>query len=298
MCIAIDNSNLEATFTDPWPHTTGNYASFRTGNCVYDIDFFEIYKARTNSISATVGNGTTDIPFQNFSVGTPAGQIKSISIDGADNISLINYRYVNVDWTKPSPAYANDGTSADIDTIYRNDKISGNWGGGDQNSGIKKTYIGVGTTPGVNNIISWTDIGTITQYTSVVNLTYGTTYYINFQIFNGAGLDTIITSDGQFLEGSIFIDEQPKTVTNLNIYPNPYSDIFNVSFSSLKTFEGNFSLINSAGKIVYQQKENIINGENNFTINAAISHISSGHYFLKLDSQSENILLGIKTIKK
>lgn len=293
------NNNLAATFIDPYPLILGSYASFRTGNCTYSVDFFEVYKNRSSNITASVGKiGSKDIPYQNFSPTTPAGVIKSIAIDGADNISLTDSRYINVDWTKPTPVFANDGLTGDIDTTYRDDKISGNWGGDDQNSGIKKTYIGIGTSPGVNNIISWTDIGLVNQYTTVANLNFGTTYYVNFQIFNAAGLDTIISTDGQIVRGSASINEANNTLTDLSIFPNPFSYNFNLSFNSKKEFNGIFKLINTLGEVVYSKNTNIIQGENILDINTESLNLASGYYFLKLESESENIFLGIKTLKK
>jgi hypothetical protein len=292
------NNYLVASHTDSSPLTLGSYTSFRTGNCTYSIDFFEAYKNRSANITASVGVGLKDIPYQNFSPTSPAGQIKSIAIDGAENISLTDSRYIQVDWSKPTPVYANDGATGDVDTVFRNDKITGNWGGSDQNSGVKNIYIGVGSTPGVNNIISWTDIGLINQYTIVASLNFGSTYYVNFHAFNGAGLDTIISTDGQLIFGTSAINENKATLSELSIYPNPYSDIFTISFNSKKEFSGNFILIDVTGKVVYSQKNSIVNGINNVLINTSDSHLNSGYYFLKLDSDAENILLGIKTIKK
>ncbi|MCB0408987.1 MAG: N-acetylmuramoyl-L-alanine amidase [Flavobacteriales bacterium] len=84
------------SWTDASPLTTGNQISLRSGNCVYDVEDFRVYKNRTVSETITVGSGATnDIRYS----GTPAGRINSIVIDSAYNVSVLTTEYVNVDLT-------------------------------------------------------------------------------------------------------------------------------------------------------------------------------------------------------
>lgn len=293
------NNQLEDQFIDPWPLSTGDFVSFRTGNCIYEIDRLEVYKERANSVNVTVGLGSKDIPVQNMSPLQPAGQIKSIAIDSIGNMSTIQEKYVNVDWTRPDPIYINDGFTqgVDVDTIYRNDKIDGNWQGKDDNSGIKKYYFGVGNAPGLTNIMPFTDIGAITQYTANSTLNYGVTYYVSIQIFNGAGLDTIMTSDGQYLKqetSPASVNELTKAISETKLFPNPSSDAFNVSFVAANNQLGELTLIDSKGATVYSQSLQIREGKNQFLITP---QVAKGYYFVKLTLNQSQVLLGIQGVE-
>ncbi|MBL4594820.1 MAG: T9SS type A sorting domain-containing protein, partial [Flavobacteriales bacterium] len=93
---------VDDVFVDSWkdatPLTTGNYISFRSGNCVYDIDDLRVYHSRTASETILVGAvSTNDIRYDNLSV--PSGRINSIVIDTAHNISIMATEMVDVDFT-------------------------------------------------------------------------------------------------------------------------------------------------------------------------------------------------------
>ncbi len=87
-----------AFWQDPTPITVGNYVSFRSGDCVYDVDDIRVYHSRTTSETILVGAaGTNDIRFDNLSV--PSGRINSIVIDTAHNISIMATEMVEVDFS-------------------------------------------------------------------------------------------------------------------------------------------------------------------------------------------------------
>jgi hypothetical protein len=82
---------------DPTPITVGNYVSFRSGECAYDIDDLRVYHARTASETITVGVApTNDIRYENNP--TTSGRINSIVIDTAHNISVMATEMVDVDF--------------------------------------------------------------------------------------------------------------------------------------------------------------------------------------------------------
>ncbi|MCB0403022.1 MAG: T9SS type A sorting domain-containing protein, partial [Flavobacteriales bacterium] len=95
--VYVDDAYIDS-WTDASPLTTGNAISFRSGNCVYDVDELRVYKDRSSSASITVGSApTNDIRYEN----NPAtsGMIRSIAIDTAHNISTIAVEMVDVDFT-------------------------------------------------------------------------------------------------------------------------------------------------------------------------------------------------------
>jgi N-acetyl-anhydromuramyl-L-alanine amidase AmpD len=82
---------------DPTPITLGNFISFRSADCAYDVDDLKAYKSRTASETITVGpSPTNDIRYENNP--TTSGRIHSIVIDAANNISIMATEMVDVDF--------------------------------------------------------------------------------------------------------------------------------------------------------------------------------------------------------
>lgn len=292
------NNQLTCVYSDPFPLTNGYFISYRSGEAILEVNKLEVYKDRTNGINVTVGQGSKDIPVQNLSPTQAAGCIKAISTDVEGNVSQIQERFVNVDWTKPGVNYVNDGYTAgtDVDTIIRDNKIEGNWSGADVNSGIKKYYFGAGDAPGATNLIPFTDVGLITEYDNSISLTVGTTYYVSIQIFNGAGLDTIVTSNGQYLKsdaGSIGI-EQNSLFNSIKMYPNPSNGIINISFNGQLAGDAQLQFIDASGRVVSQSNHNLSIGENRLIVN---EQLAKGAYFVKLNLNEHQVLLGVQVVE-
>jgi hypothetical protein len=117
------NNVLARTWTDPTPLTTGDYISFRTGNCVYKVNDLRVYRSRNSSTSIAVGtNG--DMRYESPNSLTSAGRIRSIVQDVAGNLSAISAQDVKIDWTNPTAIQtANDGESADASTTTSNSAL-------------------------------------------------------------------------------------------------------------------------------------------------------------------------------
>lgn len=194
---------LSSEWTDPSPLTSADGVSLRTGNCNGVFDDFRVYQSRTSNEIISIGTTTDALRYQNPDPTTPAGRIRSITIDQANNWSSVVTDMVNIDWTEPAPVTVNDGLSVDIDVFNINTEISGNWtASNDQHSDVDFYEYAVGTSQGGNDIVTWTNNGTATSFTRTgLNLTYSTTYYISVRTTNGAGLTSTATnSDGQLLE--------------------------------------------------------------------------------------------------
>lgn len=198
----LDNE-LVSEWTDPNPLTSANSISLRTGNCIGIYDNLRVYQSRTSSETITMGTSGDMLRYQNPDPLTPAGNIRSIAIDQANNWSSIASDLVNVDWTEPATVVVSDGLSSDIDIFNINTEISGNWtASSDPHSDVDFYEYAVGTTLGGTDILGWTNNGTSTSFTeSGLSLTYNTTYYVSVRTTNGAGLTSgVATSDGQLLE--------------------------------------------------------------------------------------------------
>lgn len=243
--VYIDNT-LVQTWIDPAPLSSGNYVSFRSGNCHYAIDNVKIYRTRYPSVSVTVGAGM-NLRYQNTNSATQAGRIKSIVQDVAGNLSSIAQEDVMVDWTEPSAVLTvNDGVSADISSTTSTSTLEANWTTStDPHSDVARYWYAIGTSPGSTNIQGWTDNFWNTSVSvNGLTLSTGTTYYFSVKAENGAGLfSTITSSNGQIVQAPT---DPP--VANFFVQNNYMCISDSISFTNTSTDATSFSWI-AAGAI-------------------------------------------------
>ncbi|MFI5204296.1 MAG: N-acetylmuramoyl-L-alanine amidase, partial [Flavobacteriales bacterium] len=155
--VYVDNS-LELVWTDSSPYSSGDYVSFRSGNSVFTVDNFNVFRSRNSSVVVEVGP-SGDLRYQNTNPNTVAGKIKSLTNDVAGNISSVSWADLNVDTTAPDIiSLINDGPLADIDTFYTNTTINANWIiSNDTHSDVARYWYAVGTFPGGMDVALWTD---------------------------------------------------------------------------------------------------------------------------------------------
>jgi len=194
------------SYTDPSPLTTsGNYISFRTGNCKATINDIKVYRSRNSTAAISIGAASTnDIRYQNPDPLIASGKIFSMANDSVGNISTIVTKDINVDWTAPlNISNANDGITTDIDTTTLTNTISANFRkSSDPNSGIDHYMYCFGTTSGSAQLIGWTSNGADTNVTRTgFTLVNGQYYYFSVYAVNGAGL----ISDTTFSDGVLAI---------------------------------------------------------------------------------------------
>ena len=78
------------------------------------------------------------------------------------------------------------------------------------------------------------------------------------------------------LDGGVSID-------NLDVYPNPSRDIFNVSFTSEDAQDLEVRVINVVGEVVYT--ENLMNFTGEFTKEIDLRRSTKGIYFLEITTE-------------
>ncbi len=283
--VVYQNDNFVGSWTDPTPIANGNSVSFRSGNCNWQIDNFQVFRSRFPNAATTVNVGncpTCDMQFENPNPATPAGRIRSINNDNAHNISTIVQTNVNVDWTVPVMPIILDGTAADIDTTFNLTQLQANWASAvDPNSGVASYWFAVGTTSGDSNVVAWTNNAMLQNSTTPVTLTPGQWYYFNVRAWNNAGLVSgNIPSDGQVadLGLGIFTNEHS---ANLEAFPNPFSDILNIRVTSPSALDGTITMNDLSGRIISQQEVKFTQaGIAIFPMD--VSGISAGVYFVTL----------------
>jgi spore germination protein YaaH len=245
------DDNFVGSWTDPSPIANGNSVSFRSGNCDWQIDNFQVYRSRYSNAQTTIHVGTaanSDLRFQNPDPSTPAGRIRSITNDNVHNISAIVQQDVNVDWTAPvMPAIIRDGTSADIDTTFNLTQLQANWlSATDPNSGLLDHWFAVGTTAGDSDVVGWTNNSALSAVTTPVTLVAGQWYYFSVRATNNAGLTSAaVQSDGQIAMLTTGMN-QLNDELNVSVYPNPTSEIIYFSCGDAKTY----SIYNAKGQLL------------------------------------------------
>lgn len=222
------------SWTDPSPLTTsGDYISFRTGNCKASISEIKVFRSRYPSVTVTVGAASTnDIRYQNPDPVTYGAKIKSIVNDSAGNLSSIAYYDLNIDWTPPACVTVFDGPSSpDIDTTSSLTTLVASWTpSSDANSGVTRYWYAIGITPGATDVVNWTDNALITSVTQTgLSLTPGQTYYFSVDAENGAGLTCTSSSDG------ITVNSQSQTTAWFTMNPDSVCAGGSVQFANAST---------------------------------------------------------------
>ncbi|MBT6815005.1 MAG: T9SS type A sorting domain-containing protein, partial [Flavobacteriales bacterium] len=74
------------------------------------------------------------------------------------------------------------------------------------------------------------------------------------------------------------------TINNLDVYPNPSRDIFNVSFTSEDVQDLDVRIINVIGEVVYTENLNKFVGQ--YTKQVDLSTYTKGVYFLEITTDN------------
>jgi spore germination protein YaaH len=281
------NNTFVGEWTDTAPLSNGNAISFRSGNCDFMVNDLKVYRSRNATVTVTVGPaGTNDVRYQNPNPAQASCRIKSITKDNAHNISAIASQDMNIDWTPPSAAIIDDGTSMDIDTTYSLTQLSANWNICiDTNSTVVKYFYSIGTSAGAIDVVNWTDnlLNTSITHTGL-SLTPNQLYYFNVKTENGAGLQSVITSsDGQLVLLATNTNNLSADLTNLSVYPNPFNSNSTLTYNLINDAKVEIKLIDVIGReILLTSKINQVKGEHSALIDKNNLQLSSGIYLLSL----------------
>ena len=276
------NDELEATWLDTDPIETGDYISFRSGKCNYEVDDFIVYRSRYPQVQIKIGaNSNKDIRYQNPTPTQPSGMIRSLITNNSYMISEADSILLNIDWTAPAFNYVHDGNvQVDLDTIPVSSGVleaSANWSAVDPNSGVAGFEYCIGTQPNDNSIVDWIPVGLNTSVSLLnQNFVYGELYYFTIRGTNGAGLSGTQASNGFRMFGTTGLNngeiEMPK------IYPNPATDYLNVELSQIIE---EVTLYDMNGKLLRKISVNA----NNIPIN--IADFAAGTYVLRLKTKNQ-----------
>jgi hypothetical protein len=293
--VYMDNQVI-TQWTDPTPHPTGKYVSFRSGNANYKVGNIKVYRSRYSNSPATVTVGfcgTCDLLFENSSPSVFAGSVSTFSKDSADNLSATVTENINVDWTAPNAlSYVNDISIFDEDTIPSNNLAGGNWNiAVDTNSGINRYYYCIGTTAGDSDVVNWYDNWFYTNFADTISLITNQWYYITAKSENGAGLQSIVTSSDGFIYVNLGTEDEKAPV--VTVYPNPASEFLYIDgLGSDSKYK--LEWIDLHGSVIDQQL--ILATNNNLVVNIP-DGLSNSIYLLRLSSETETFHLRIEIIR-
>jgi GH25 family lysozyme M1 (1,4-beta-N-acetylmuramidase) len=282
------NNVLIGSWTDSSPYSSGGYISFRTGNATISVDQLRVYRSRNSSATITVGAGNTnDLEYQNTNPTTPAAHINSICSDSAANLSAFVSQPVNIDWTAAlNLITVNNGTGINKDSVCISNQLSANWSTAtDANSGVSNYEYAIGTTPGAQNIVAWTNNGNNTSVTKTgLSLSLGQKYYFSVKAVDGAGLvcDSINGNGVLTISCTTGINKLITEDSKITVYPNPNNGDFILAVDgSSKQIRAD--LYNDMGQFIMHRENNT--GENIIHIN----DINEGIYFLTVFSDGIKI---------
>lgn len=257
--IQVWRDNIFAgSWTDPSPLQTGNGVSFRSGNATLDVSQVQTFVQRTpnTALQISVGNGG-DIPVQNLSPAEAAGELSTLLTDLAGNISMPAWTEVNVDWTPPSDA-------ADIRDLYTSDadtvsvqplQLAGNWvAATDPHSGIARYYYAVGTTPGGNDVLDWTDNWSLNSFAQNHNVQPYQWYYLSVYAENTAGLVSGTATSNGFIWINDFSLKQEEQLP-FTVYPNPTGNgILYFQWNAYADSPKDLGILDMNGRTVWQSR--------------------------------------------
>lgn len=273
------------SWTDASPYSNGAYVSFRSGDANWQVNNFKVYRSRYSNAAVTVNVGncaSCDIRYQNVNPSTPAGRVKSIVRDSADNLSAVAYQDVNVDWTVPLPIDTiNDGVAADIDLSTSPTDLAANWSASsDPNSGLARYYYALGTTAGDSDVVAWnSNWGYDTVALTALPLQTGQWYYFSVRAENGAGLITQrYTSDGVLVDLTTNVLQFEDGFT-VNAAPNPFTENALITYQLPQATHVHITLYDAGGRAILLTDEEQVSGTHTLQIDG--SSLSSGMYMLR-----------------
>lgn len=299
MCVYQDNSYI-GDWTDITPLTNGNYVSFRSGNCNWQVNNFKVYRSRYDNtpVTVTVGNcPSCELRFENTNPSTPAGRIKSIVADSAGNLSAISYVDVNVDWTVPTAVdTVNDGFVTDIDLSTSATQLWGDWSMSvDTNSGLARYWYAIGTAACDSDIVAWTNNWAFDTVTvNNLSLTTGTWYYFSVKAENGAGLITpCYSSDGVYVDLTLGVYSTQSGSISATAGPNPFVETSIVNYTLAQNCTVNVVIFDHSGKRIELVSENQSAGKHSVNINAEQLNLASGMYFISIQTENDQLVIPV-----
>lgn len=277
MDVYVNDANV-GYWQDPTPLTVGNGVSFRTGNATLEVDELVVYRQRTISETVTAGTSVDMLRFQNPDPFTPAGCIRSVVVDVSD-LWAADTLYKHVDFTYPAHASFPTEELSDVDTLLNVGSFLAYVNVyDDPHSGVSNVYYGIGTTPFLDDVISFATLPLGDSVNiSTAALVNGEYYYLLTYADNYAGLTSdTINSDGFLFINNVGIEDND---LEPNFYPNPVTEFLIIELPN----DTYIRLVNVSGQVVFNKQlkagPHLIH----------MQEFAAGYYFLSLGNKTYKI---------
>lgn len=141
-------------------------------------------------------------------------------------------------------------------------------------------------TAGTYDSYAW-NTGQTTETISVGPFTGTSTESYVLTVESGAcvGMDTLVLIVDNCLGVSEFLN------ASINVYPNPSNGIFNIDLSQLNNTSGTISILDAAGRMVWNKNITSANEE------IDLLELAKGSYFVEINAGGERIIKKIQIIK-
>ena len=114
-----------------------------------------------------------------------------------------------------------------------------------------------------------------------LKVTYSTdSLFTNTGAYANNGISGFASLEGNGCTGPIGINDRI-WLKEISIYPNPFNEVFQLEFNTLKSGIAEVNLINMQGIVVYSGKQEVRFGHNSLLIEPVI-RLPNGQYFLEL----------------
>lgn len=273
----FQESNLIGAWTDPTPLTAGGYVSLRTNETHMDYENLRMFRERNATTTVLVGPANTDdVRYQSPDPSTYAGQVHSICRDNLDQWSNLDFKSFKVDWTAPAGITVVEGATTDIDTSYSTATLDLNWTvSADTNSDIAKYWYGLGSAPGLVDVVNWTDAGdTLAATLGGLSLVHNTLYYVSARAENGAGLlSTVASGDGVRIWAPV-VGTLENASFDFTLFPNPADRSARIVLPTWAKYQ--ITVLDANGKLVW---DGILEGN---SAEFAVSDWAKGVYLVRV----------------
>ena len=132
---------------------------------------------------------------------------------------------------------------------------------------------------------NWTDNNLNTSVTeSGLTLTQGQVYYFSIKSVNGAGLNSVCSSDGILASIIAGIDENQNAI-NVSVQPNPFNENATLFFTQKTEQRLTITLTDVLGKEIVIANTNYAAGKHSIDINASELKLAKGLYTFRISSE-------------
>jgi len=140
------------------------------------------------------------------------------------------------------------------------------------------------------DLVDWTEFVTQDTEGELFDLSECIEYEYQVKAVCNADLESEY-SDSKFFETDCFVstNDLPEGVSAVNIFPNPFTDNFQLSIEIEARQDVTLQILNAVGQVILTENKTLLAGENNWTITVQ-DELSQGVYFVKMTGENGDLV--------